>query len=584
MTQKKNLVDNFSFLFKYIWMYKKKYFLYITLSFIFSSIYSYFIIQSPGLLVDIVQSEVFNINRLLYFFGIMSFSALVVSLCKLGYTPIAYTIRYNLLSKIMSKTLNISYEDYEKPEIKSKTWTAYRAVSSIDGVQSFYNNIGLITESIGALAVCIFILADLSIFISLIILIWIIFFSYFYVIGFNKQQSLLKKNNNLFQEQWYLRDLLTDFSYSKEFRIYNLKKWLKDKVKYSDEKVIKVNATGESIILNVNVLDSFFQFARDILIFGLLINAFFSEGISLSEFSIYSVVIIQLNQNLTKTAECLKEILAKQENYKEMIEYLNLDKEVHNEEKMMIKNIESIKFENVSFCYPGTEVYILENISFQVVNGEKIALVGLNGTGKTTLLKLAMGLLTPTKGKIYFNGNHIQNINKKYLYQLFSPVFQDTTILPFSIIDNLSLGHEIKEQKLEEAIEVVGLSDKIGNNIKTSTTKYFDNNGQVFSGGESQKLMLARAITFDRPIMILDEPTSAMDASAEYDFYNNIKNYFKTKTIFFVSHRLASTKFCDKIILIENKTIIEQGSHSELVSLNGRYAAMYNTQSKYYKE
>lgn len=585
MDKTKFVLKNFEFLFKYVWEYKKKYFLYILMSLIFSSIYSYYIIQSPGLLIRIIEDNAYNSGEFLYFFIIMITSTVIVSWSKLKYTPIAYKIRYDLLSKIMSKTLNISYEDYEKPEIKSKTWTAYRAVSSIDGVQSFYNNIGLLTESLGSLLVCILILSRLSSFISTVVVIWISTFCVIYIKGFTKKQIWLKRNNYLFHEQWYLRDLLTDFSYSKELRVYNLKKWLRNKVKISDQRVLQANNIGENIVLKVNYIDSIFQFFRDILIFWVLISTYFSGDLSLSEFSIYSVVIIQLNQNLTKTAECLKQILSKQENYKEMINYINLEEEEEEkEEKLTLNVFDSIIFENVSYCYPETKNFILENVSFQVNSGDKIAIVGLNGNGKTTLLKLAMGLLTPTKGKIYINGKNTEQINKKVLYEFFSPVFQDITIFPFSIKENLTLGHDFKEKKLKKAIETVGLTNKVGNDLNTSVTKYFDKNGHVFSGGELQRIMLGRAISFGRPIMILDEPTSAMDASAENIFYEDINNYFREKTIFFVTHRLASTKFCNKIFLIENKRIAEQGSHEELIIANGRYAKLFNTQSKYYKE
>ena len=231
-------------------------------------------------------------------------------------------------------------------------------------------------------------------------------------------------------------------------------------------------------------------------------------------------------------------------------------------------------------------------MSLKIKAGEKIALVGLNGAGKTTLVKLLCGLYDPNEGEIFLNGKNIRGYNRTQYYTLFTAVFQDFNILPLSIAENISQlsEDELDDDKIDRVIHCLELADldkkinSLPDGISSILMKDVNDDAVQLSGGEMQKLMLARALYKESPILILDEPTAALDPIAESKLYNRYNEFAAGKTSVYISHRLASTRFCDRIIFIENKTIAESGTHNELLKSGGKYANLFEIQSKYYKE
>lgn len=249
----------------------------------------------------------------------------------------------------------------------------------------------------------------------------------------------------------------------------------------------------------------------------------------------------------------------------------------------------SIEFRHVSYQYPEGETPVLRDISFRIAAGENISLVGLNGAGKTTLAKLMCGLLLPDEGEILIDGHPLGAYNRDELYTLFSMVPQGYTILPTTIAENVAFRDrsEIDEALLWRCLEKAGIADKIRSlpgGIDASLNKQFDADAVNFSGGETQKLLLARAIYRDAGILILDEPTAALDAIAEDRMYQSYRELTDHATSVFISHRLASTRFCDRIYLLDGARLAESGTHEELMALGGRYRELFDIQSKYYKE
>lgn len=248
-----------------------------------------------------------------------------------------------------------------------------------------------------------------------------------------------------------------------------------------------------------------------------------------------------------------------------------------------------IELKNVYYKYPGAEHYTIKNMSFHIKKGEKIALVGVNGAGKTTLVKLICGLYTPTKGEIYINGKKSSVYNRDDYYNLFSVVFQDNHLLPISIEKNiaLKLKEDIDDEKINRILSMSGLLGKIKTLPKGKETlmiKSIHEEATELSGGELQKLMLARALYKAAPIIILDEPTAALDPIAENEIYEKYNDLTKAHTSIFISHRLSSTRFCDRILFIEQGQIREEGDHYSLMDKGGKYKEMYDMQSYYYKD
>lgn len=270
-------------------------------------------------------------------------------------------------------------------------------------------------------------------------------------------------------------------------------------------------------------------------------------------------------------------------------EMLNLKPKIFSNKSLDYKEFTTptIEFKNVSYSFMETGVQIFKDFNLKILPGEKIAIVGDNGAGKTTLIKLLLGLYKPTKGKILFDGQDIQKISKEQLFKKLCAVFQDFNFFASSIAENISCSSKYNYEKLSIILDQVDLSNRISslpNGIFTEMTKEISKDGILLSGGESQKLLMARCLYKDSPIVILDEPTAALDAIAENKLYEIYSKLFEGKTIIFISHRLSSTKFCDRIILLEDGVILEEGTHDDLVARNGKYNKMYKIQSSYYRQ
>ena len=241
----------------------------------------------------------------------------------------------------------------------------------------------------------------------------------------------------------------------------------------------------------------------------------------------------------------------------------------------------------MSYRYPGAKADTLSHVSLAIRPGEKLAVVGKNGAGKTTLIKLMCGLLDPTEGLVLLDGEDIRQYNRRDYYKLFSAVFQQFAPLPGTVAENVAQGGDVDRERMWDCLERAGVADQVralpqGENTHLGRQLYLD--GVELSGGQMQKLMLARALYKNGPIVVLDEPTAALDPIAESQLYQKYHELTQNSTSVYISHRLASTRFCDRVLLIENGGIAEEGTHEELLAAGGRYAYLFDIQSKYYKE
>jgi ABC-type multidrug transport system fused ATPase/permease subunit len=248
-----------------------------------------------------------------------------------------------------------------------------------------------------------------------------------------------------------------------------------------------------------------------------------------------------------------------------------------------------ITFENVSFRYPGTERDVLRHINLTLREGESLVLVGLNGAGKTTLLKLLTRLYDPTEGRILLDGEDIRNYDVQDLYSMYGIIFQDFGRYAESAGENIRFGgiHKTDDAAIREAAEASGAAafiDKLPDGYATPLMRIFEQNGIELSGGQWQKLAISRAFYSDSDVLILDEPTAALDALAEQEIYNQFDRLREGKTTIFVSHRLSSATLATKIVVLEYGVVIEEGNHKTLMAKGGRYAELLNTQAERYRE
>lgn len=301
---------------------------------------------------------------------------------------------------------------------------------------------------------------------------------------------------------------------------------------------------------------------------------------------VYSAVtmLIQAQVDISMTFTDLRnnnEHLIRYFQYIDMEETNSKTEEITPDEKEY-----NIDFENVSFKYPGSTNYTLKNVSLKIENGKKLAIVGANGSGKTTLIKLLCGLYDVTEGSIKINNHEIKVDTREKITDLYSVVFQDYKLLALSVGKNIAVSDNIDEKKVWSTLERVGLKDKImtfDKGINQSIYQDYDKDGVSLSGGEEQKLAIARTIYKNASIVILDEPTAALDPVSEFEIYTKLNEISNNKTTIFISHRLYSCKFCDEIVVFENGEIVQRGTHKDLINIEGKYAQMWNAQAQHYK-
>ena len=254
--------------------------------------------------------------------------------------------------------------------------------------------------------------------------------------------------------------------------------------------------------------------------------------------------------------------------------------------KKTINGEHIIEFLNVSFRYPRSEKYVLRNVNLTIRQGEHLSVVGVNGAGKTTFIKLLCRMYDVLEGEIRIDGINIKEYSDDEYRKLFAVVFQDFSLFAFSLKDNIILNEKEDEKKLENTLKMAGLYDdamKLENKFETTIFKSYDEKGPELSGGQQQKTAICRALYRDSPIVILDEPTAALDPIAEYEIYKRFNDLVGGKTAIYISHRLSSCKFCDRIAVFADDIIKEYGTHDELVNIkNGIYAEMYAAQAEYY--
>ena len=378
-----------------------------------------------------------------------------------------------------------------------------------------------------------------------------------------------------------------DFSFGKDIRIYNFRdRILKN---YQEEikalTVLRGKIAGREYLLGFAGI--FTLLLTNVVMYGILIyQAYY--GMPISSFTMYISTITTLMASMLELGTDVTFVINQGQYVGDFFRLM--DEALIDEGGSVTKPNETLEivFEHVSFHYPNTDTNVFTDLNFTIHKGERLAIVGVNGAGKSTLVKLMTGLFEPTEGHIYINGTDIRNYRKKELYSLYSAVFQDVNILAFTLRENVACKSEnVDDERVKTALEKVGLWKKVEGfekGLDQMMLKVIDENGTDFSGGERQKLSIARGLYKDAPMVIMDEPTAALDALAEAEIYENFSSLVEGKTAVYISHRLASTRFCDKIALFDHDGLKEYGTHDELMERHGSYYEMFTVQGKYYQE
>lgn len=388
----------------------------------------------------------------------------------------------------------------------------------------------------------------------------------------------------------YVMQKATDFQAGKDIRIFDLSGWFLG-IFRKEQKVSEKNVRQwERGYLTVNSVNAVLNFARDGFAYLFLILEIAQGKMAVSDFVWYMAVVAGCQQSCAAFLE-QRELLGKlNHDYDRLRDFLGRweDSEFSGKQDRTPQGAVEIRFSHVSFTYPESEKATLADLDFVIRPGERIALAGRSGAGKTTLAKLLCGLCHPTQGEILVNGRNVKEYDRESYFKMVSAVFQDAALLPLSIAQNVSADPEcVKSQdKIRECLKLAGLWEKVDSlpgKERTSLGKGITENAAVLSGGERQKLWMARALYKEAPILILDEPAAALDPLAEQEIYKKYMEMSKERTSLFISHRLSGARFCDRVFFLEDGKITEQGTHKELLEKNGSYARLYRIQSRYYK-
>ncbi len=381
----------------------------------------------------------------------------------------------------------------------------------------------------------------------------------------------------------------TDIKAAKDIRSYQMARWFHGKNQSYCSQLTEINYSLHKRKFGIQAIGRAAVFLRDILCYGYLIRRM-TLGMDLGSFTLY----LSIFSGFTGYFEVIvQRYWAMADTNPTISAFRNFMDEPSHQilegSRPLPPGPHSFTFQDVSFTYPDAEEPVLHHLDLTIHQGEKLALVGLNGAGKTTLVKLLCGLYRPTSGRILMDGIDIQEFRGEDYYRAVGAVFQDDFSLAFPLTENVTClpDGEENEEKLWKCLSLAGLAQKIRsfpNTVHTPLYQNIDPQGIVLSGGEMQKLMLARALYKDADTLVLDEPTAALDPLAEADMYARYHEMSQNKTSIFISHRLSSTRFCDRIVLLSEGRIVEEGSHDSLIRLGGIYAELFRTQASYYQK
>lgn len=503
--------------------------------------------------------------------------------------------RYKMTALVTRKQLSMFYQTYEQKEVRDLANRASNATQMWDGVQPLtdivYNGFGMLENLLGYILFGSVISFASPWLVPILTVAPIV--NILSVKAYNKwEYAHRSKMTDLNQKLGHVEELPDDFAAAKDIRIYSMASWLRECYRDLSDQRSKWDRNVVKKSFLSRIADLVVILIRDGGAYALLIHMFYSGKIGIDEFVLYFAAISSFASWVGGIISCWNKantVSLKLCDFRDFVDYPEYDGSGIAKATDHMNTVPEIEFKNVSFRYDGAEQDTIHDLSLKIKSGEKLALVGLNGAGKTTLVKLLCGLYRPTSGEIFFNGIPLSDFKREDYYKLISPVFQEIRTAFFSLAETVS-GKSTAETDLEKAetcMRQAGLGAKIDalpDGIHTKLNKKVHENGTELSGGEAQKLMLARALYKDAPLLILDEPTAALDPIAESKIYTEFNVMAKSKTSLFISHRLASTSFCDRIVLLENGNITEEGTHQELMAANGTYKGLFDIQSCWYKE
>lgn len=593
------LINNFVYAMKKAYQYNKKFVAAVIICSLADTAYTLLGVWLPKVVLAEVENNV-PITELVIVTCVMG---LALMLSKFLFGRADYQrdwefehLDYHLTNERIRKTFTTDYANMENPDFLDFTQRAKRANWWWSGFHGFYSRSHFLLSQFLLVIISAVALAGLNIWI--IIALAVLSFGNYRVFDGTMAKDKKLHNDALaptYRKINYMERITRNFDFAKDIRLFGMEEWFARIFKglnktYNDNFIQHHNRwIGCSFKMSILTL------ARDGILYGSLIYSVLYQGMKISDFILYVGLVNTFTKAFTDWFSNMSFMNLYTMHMNDYRTYMDWQEKTPDKEKGegTIKDIKyddyEFKFENVSFKYPGHDTYALKDINLTIKPGMKLAIVGINGAGKTTFTKLLMKLYEPTEGRILLNGIDLKQYNRESYFKIFSPIFQNVECFAFHVWENVSLTDEAHtdREKVKAVLKQSGLDEKINKyekGIDTHLLKIFNKEGIDLSGGEKQRLAMARALYKGGDVMVLDEPTAALDALAEDKMYREFNRIVEGKTAIFISHRLSSTRFCDSIAMFDEGKIIEYGTHDELMNANGKYANMYNVQAQYYRK
>lgn len=502
-------------------------------------------------------------------------------------------VRTKIVEQVHYKLCTTSYPHLKEIDFQKLTDKAFKTVNANqEATEAIWATLTELLQNILGFVVFLMVISSLNSLLLLVVVVTSVV-GYFINRRINEWEYRHREEEFAYnQKLTYINYKAQDITLAKDIRIFGMQPWLEEVY----QKTLKLRKAfikrREMVYLWTNIVDVVLTLTRNGVAYYYLILMVIDGTISVASFLLYFNAINGFTTWITGILSSFSLLHLQSLDLSLVREFLEYEEPFSFENgeplKKDLNTAYEIELRNVSFRYPNALKDTIHHLNLVIHPGEKLAIVGLNGAGKTTLVKLICGLYDPSEGEVLLNGQNIKSYNRKDYYQMFSAVFQQFSILETTILENIEQTDQtIDERKALVCLEKAGLKEKIEklpNSIHTHIGRKVYEDGIQMSGGEMQRLMLARALYKDAPIILLDEPTAALDPIAENDIYMKYHEMTLDKTSVFISHRLASTRFCDRIILLSDGDILEEGNHDELMAMNKKYASLFRVQSKYYQE
>ncbi len=511
-------------------------------------------------------------------------TAAIHQLCEKQFLPKMYRDFYR---RVIRKSISMEYTEFERPDFYDKYTRALNECQWRGSMLLYYS--AYLVAGIASVIAATIIVAEVDPLLLLFIIPMVAISMFFGKKEGDLYYALDMSNTRDGRIGGYAKRVFYEKKYAAELRLFGIGKLLLGR---HEKAYGEMEKRTRKIRKKLSVIEPLKWILYNLLstILPYLYIAFVLNG-GEAQTAAYVAMIPALSTLSWRTSDAMELIvaLAKESAFvSNLREFLSYEPKKNTDELIKAKKLTDIEIKDMSFTYEGAEKPTLHDVNISIRKGEKIAVVGHNGAGKTTLVKLIMGLYNPTGGSIKISGEDTEKYEPKSLHRSFGTVFQDLQVFALPLSHNVLMRKPKNEEErrlVEEALRKAQFGEKLDTlekGIDTMVTKEFDENGMGLSGGEAQKIAIARVFARKPDIVILDEPSSALDPIAEYNMYRNMLTATDGETVIFISHRLSATRDADRIYMFEQGTVIEQGSHEELMKLNGKYAEMWKLQAKNY--